>query len=156
MSKIEVQDELADLISRAASEDLAALEPETIQPAKTQKLVNHPAAVAFSWLLFITVAMFYYFEPLPNQYDLGIRSVETRLNVAMYHAAHHVEVFRNETGQLPDYLEDKWSESDKVEYSIGSSGYELIGRSGELELVYLEGQDPEQLINSATREADLP
>ena len=156
MSKDEVHDELAELISKAANEDLSALEPETIRPAYRVKLVNHPWAIVFSWLLCLSVAMFYYLEPLPNQHDLGIRSVETRLSVAMYHAAHHVERFRNETGQLPDYLEDDWNESDNVEYRVGTNGYELVGRSGELELVYLEGQDPEQLIHYATREADLP
>jgi hypothetical protein len=156
MSKVDVHDGLAELISQAATEDLAVLEPETIRPDEARKLVNHPWAIVFSWLLCLSVSVFYYLEPLPKQHDLGIRSVETRLNVAMYHVAHHVESFRNETGHLPDYLEDGWNESDSVEYRIGSDGYELIGRSGELELVYLEGQDPEGLIHAATKKAGSP
>ena len=150
-------DELAELISKAATEDFDSLEPETSRPEDTREpLVNHPWTIAFSWLLCLSIAMFYYLEPLPKQHDLGIRSVETRLNVAMYHTAHHVESFRKRTGQLPDYLEDSWNESDNIEYSRSADGYQLIGRSGELELTYLEGQDPEGLLHSAANEANSP
>jgi hypothetical protein len=154
MPKVDVHDELADLINKAANEDLAALESETVETNDTEKLFNHPWMVAFSWMLCLSVSVYLYLEPLPNQEDLGVRSVETRLNVAMYHVAYQVESFRNQTGQLPDYLEDEWNESAKVEYKIGANGYELHGRSGEFELLYLEGQDPEQLIGYATRKAD--
>lgn len=157
MPKVEVRDELAELISKSATEDLDSIEPETSRTEETREpLVNHPWAITFSWLLCLSISMIFFLDPLPKQHDLGTRSVETRLNVAMYHTAHHVENFRKKTGQLPDYLEDSWNESDNIEYRLGADGYQLIGRSGELELAYLEGEDPEWLLHSATKEAISP
>ena len=155
MPKTDNHDELAELISRAESENLDSLEPETRQSANVQKpWFNHPWAVAFSWLICFCVSVFYYLEPLPKQYDLGTRSVETRLKVALYNTAHHVESFRKKTGRLPDYLEESWTESENIEYRIGAEGYELIGQSGELNLSYFEGQDQERLLHSTTYKAD--
>ena len=139
--------DLDELIRESAAENLEAIEPlDSEVNDKPGTLVNHPWTLLFSWLLSISVFVSFYLAPLPKQHDLGTRSVETRISVAMYHVAHHVETYRKQTGELPDYLENDWQESQNIEYRIGPSGYELTGRSGEFERRYQEGTDPEQLL----------
>ena len=141
------KNDLDALIRESAAEDLDALEHEHRQVSgKPRSLVNHPWTLLFSWLLCLSVIVFFYMTPLPKQYDLGTRSVEARISVAMYHVAHHVETYRKQTGRLPDFLEKDWQEFKDVEYRIGPVGYELIGRSGEFERTYQEGMNPELLL----------
>ena len=155
MSNSDAKDYLDQLIRESAAENLDTLEPDHSQISGTPlPLVNHPWALLFSWLLCFTVIVFFFLAPLPKQHDLGTRSVETRVSVAMYHVAHHIETYRQRTGRLPDYLETSWQESQDVEYRVGSNGYELIGRSGEFKRTYQEGMDPERLLLSRTKRAD--
>ena len=109
--------------------------------------MNHPVAVLFAWLLCMAVASVFWLDPLPKQHDLGVRSVETRVAVAMYHVAHRVETYRRYVGQLPDYLYPEWNESNLVEYRMSGGHYELVSRVGPYEYHFREGDDPEVLIH---------
>lgn len=149
------ENDLEELIRASASENLDGIELGISQISDTpSSLINHPWALLFSWLLYFSVIVFFFLAPLPKQHDLGTRSVETRVSVAMYHVAHHIETYRQRTGSLPDYLDTSWQESLDVEYRVGSNGYELIGRSGEFERTYQDGMDPERLLLSRTKRAD--
>lgn len=138
--------ELSELIRLSATEDFSA-ELHESELAQAPHLINHLPAFVISWFFCLAVAVFFVIEPLPKQHDLGLRSVETRVSVAMYHMAHRVESYRKEMGALPVYLEEGWQESDEVQYEITEAGYVITGRSGEFELIFREGDDPEKLIH---------
>ena len=142
-------DELDELISQSAAESY--LDPEKDSQASSSlremPLFNHPWAVIFAWLFCLSVVLFHWLEPIPKTHDLGVRSVEARLGIAVYHLAHHVETYRQRTGHLPDFIDEDWQESEVVSYHLGEDGYEITGRTGEFELVYREGDDPQGLIH---------
>lgn len=140
--------DLDELISLSADEkfDDASGEATGLSDESGGRLFNHPWAAVFAWLLCLSVFTYHYLEPLPKQHDLGVRSVEARLSIAVYHLAHRVESYRLETGHLPDYLFEAWQESDDVTYASGPDGYEITGRAGQFELVFREGDDPQGLI----------
>ena len=144
--------DLDDLIRQSASENLGEDDGAVSAGEDTgsSALLNHPWVVLFAWLFCASLILYYHLEPLPKQHDLGVRSVETRLGIAVYHVAHRVESYRQQTGHLPDYLLDEWQESSTVSFEPGEKGYVIYGRMGELEIVYHEGDDPEPLINGAS------
>ncbi|XOV86924.1 MAG: hypothetical protein ACFHX7_18405 [Pseudomonadota bacterium] len=141
-----MSNDLDDLIRQSANETLDAvgIGEETVAVAP---LFNHPWGVGFSWLLCVVVALFLYESPLPRERSVGARSVETDLSVAMYHVAHRVETYRRFTGNLPEFLDPAWSESENVEYVLTDTGYELIGKQGGLEITYHQGDNPEALLH---------
>ena len=111
------------------------------------QMLNHPLPVIASWTLLIIVILTLTLTPLPREEELGIRSVETRVSVAMYHAAHRVETYRKLTGHLPDYLEPEWSEAETIQYERLDSGYRITGKEAALTLTYDEGDDSERLLH---------
>lgn len=141
--------ELEDLINQAAAERFE----DEATPATTDKtagqvaLLNHPWAALFAWLFCASIITYQLLEPLPKQHDLGVRSTDTRLGIAVYHVAHRVESYRRETGHLPDFLLDDWQESDAVTYEQGDEGYVITGQAGDLRIVYREDDDPQRLIH---------
>lgn len=140
--------DLDALIQQSSMEDLDDQLPDFPgQPAAAR--LNHPMEVLLAWLLCLAIAGYYFLGSADSQQDLGIRSVDNRLSVALYHVAYRVEVYRNVNGQLPDFIEDHWAYSDMIDYTQDTSGYILTGELGEHQMVYREGEDPERLIRHA-------
>lgn len=138
-------EDLRRLIQQSADEDPDFLDTVEEQPS-TRALLNHPQQVLMAWVFSLTIALIFVLGPALWRQDVGVRSVDVRLNAALYHVAYRVEVYRNINGQLPDYLEDHWSRSGQIEYHVGPQGYQLTGRLGDHELIYREGENPESLI----------
>ncbi|MCB1646907.1 MAG: hypothetical protein KDI36_15715 [Pseudomonadales bacterium] len=148
-----MSNDLDDLIRQSANENLDDIglsdDKVVVEP-----FCNHPWVVAFSWLLCAVVALFLYESPLPRERSVGSRSVETNLSVAMYHVAHRVETYQRYTGHLPEFLDPAWSESENVGYALTEMGYELTGKEGGLEIIYRQGDDPEELLHFEFSEDD--
>jgi len=146
--------ELDDLIKQAAEErfDDSAGATSIEAPVDKPALLNHPWAALFAWLFCASIITYQLLEPLPKQHDLGVRSNDTRLGIAVYHVAHNVESYRQQTGHLPDFLMDGWQESDAVTYELRDDGYVITGRTGELEIIFREGDDSQRLIHSIDRQ----
>jgi hypothetical protein len=68
----------------------------------------------------------------------------------MYHAAHHVESYRQRAGKLPQFLHPSWHESAEVEFLVKGEDYELIGRYQDFELRFQRGDDAELLLHGST------
>ena len=141
--------DLDDLINQSADESFDEHFSGSDGEAATSSEAhfNHPAAAIFAWLLCASLLSYHYLEPLPKPHDLGIRSVEARLSIAVYHLAYRIESYRQRTGHLPDYVFEDWQESDDVQYSLGDQGYVIQGQIGQFELVFKEGDNPQQLIH---------
>lgn len=107
--------------------------------------------IAGVWMLCLIVALGYWQLPVASQHDLGARSVETRVNVAMYHAAHRVETYRQYHGQLPDYLDPAWLESREITYERMDNSYEIVGEAGEYRRSFRRGDDAEALLHPRLR-----
>lgn len=145
--KVEAVFNLDALIQASAEEDTELVGTNALESEQFSPQISHPVAIIIAWLLCLSVGMIFWLDPLPQQRDLGVRSIETRLSVAMYHVAHRVETYRRFTGSLPDYLDPDWSESQRVEYVRHDDGYQLVGKEGEYTLEYRQGDDPEALIH---------
>lgn len=142
-----MSNDLDHLIQEALDEALSSVTPlperESLQPASS---VNYPTSIALAWLLLVIVAAFLYLNPLPAEPDAGIRSIDTRLGASLYHLAYHIESHRQETGELPEYLEPEWTDLDSVQYTKTEIGYLLRGQLGNLDLSYRSGDNPELLL----------
>lgn len=147
MSDSRNDSDLSELIRLAATEEM---QPDLVQNEAGQandRLVHHLPVLLIAWMFCFAAGAFFVLEPLPKQHDLGIRAVQTRVSIAMYHTAHRVESYRKQTGALPAYLESEWQEAEEVRYETTPDGYVITGKSGEFELVYREGDDPEILLH---------
>lgn len=142
-------DNLRELIAESAAENLEALEPGNLEPETEPKspLLNRPFAVIIAWTQLLLLTLFFYLNPVGHMPIVGEQSLRVRLSTEIYQIAYRIEAYRNETGQLPDFLEPEWR-AQEVNYILEEGRYELQGQMGDLEIIFREGEDPETLMHN--------
>jgi hypothetical protein len=149
--------DLQKLIAESEAESKAA--PDNY-PADgevvTKAYMHQPMLIAFSWLICTIVAIFLYLTPAYPVRSPGAQSIDSRLRIAIYHAAHRVETYRRDTGSLPEYFEPGWHEGRRVAYEVINGRYVITGRIGDLTITYTEGDDPETLLGQQPESVEVP
>jgi hypothetical protein len=138
-------DEFDRLVQESANENLARLEPKT--NIREHPRLEQPMLVLATWTLCIIVSASILFNPLAQAPEIGDKSNIALLSAAMYQLAYRIEVYRNTNNDLPDFLEPEWTSDLDIEYQKSDGHYTLIGRSGDLDLTFRDGDDPERLMH---------
>jgi hypothetical protein len=147
--------DLDELISASAHETFPTEETNADTP---HPKLNHQWVVLLSWVTCACIAGVLYSYPVHDESDLGIRSKDVRLGVAMYHVAHRIESYRYMSGALPEFLDDSWGDldrfsegSDAILYEKSGNGYTLHGEAGNLRVRFKDGDNPEQLLHDLSK-----
>ena len=150
----QLPDDIQWLIEASAREETSSYDSALHEELSPGNRLNHPYSVLAAWCFCFFLSAVFYFNPLIEREDLGSRSMEAQLGVAMYHVAHRVETYRIVSGQLPDYIDDSWGDLDKffegsdtVEYLREGDSYTLHGQAGMLKVTFRRGDNPEDLLH---------